>query len=110
MESLNKNGTWDLVRLPKGKKVVRCKWIVKIRKEEIPGVEEARYMARLVAKGYNQIPRVDFIDVLSPIVKHSSIQALLCIVAMKDLELEQLDVKISFLHRELEEDIYMHQP
>ena len=25
MESLHKNNTWDLVRLPKGKKVVHCK-------------------------------------------------------------------------------------
>ena len=52
MESLHKNGTWDLVRLPKGKKVVNCKWVFK-RKERIPGVEEARYKARLVAKGYS---------------------------------------------------------
>ena len=29
MESLHKNGTWDLVRLPKGKKVIRCKWTFK---------------------------------------------------------------------------------
>jgi hypothetical protein len=33
MESIEKNGTWDLVQLPKGKKTVRCKWIFK-RKEE----------------------------------------------------------------------------
>ena len=52
MESLHKNDTWDLMRLPKGKKVVRCKWVFK-RKEGIPRVEEARYKARLVAKGYN---------------------------------------------------------
>ena len=26
MELLHKNGTWDLVKLPKGKKAVRCKW------------------------------------------------------------------------------------
>ena len=25
MESLHKNGTWDLVKLPKEKKAVRCK-------------------------------------------------------------------------------------
>ncbi|KAG8491200.1 hypothetical protein CXB51_014356 [Gossypium anomalum] len=34
---------------------------------------------------------VDFTDVFSPVVKHSSIRALLGIVAMHDLELEQLD-------------------
>ena len=32
MQSLEKNGTWDIVRLPKQKKVVCCKWIFK-RKE-----------------------------------------------------------------------------
>ena len=35
METLHKNGTWDLVKLPKEKKVVRCKWVFK-RKEGIP--------------------------------------------------------------------------
>ncbi|KAG8474442.1 hypothetical protein CXB51_034036 [Gossypium anomalum] len=98
--------TWDLVKLPKGKKVVRCKWVFK-KKEGTLGVEEPRYKARLVANGYSQIPGVDFTDVFSPVVKHSSIQALLGIVAMHDLELEQLDVKTAFLHGELEEDIYM---
>ncbi|KAG8502968.1 hypothetical protein CXB51_000803 [Gossypium anomalum] len=108
MESLHKNNTCDLVKLPKGKKNVHCKWVFK-KKEGTPGVEEPRYKARLVAKGYSQIPRVDFTDVFSPVVKHSSIRALLGIVAMHDLELEQLDVKTAFLHGELEEDIYMQQ-
>jgi hypothetical protein len=102
MESLEKNGTWDLVQLPKGKKTVRCKWIFKGK--------EDRYKARLVAKGYSQIPGIDFKDVFSPVVKHSSIRTLLSIVAMHDYELEQLDVKTAFLHGELEEVIYMDQP
>ncbi|KAK1694874.1 hypothetical protein QYE76_011571 [Lolium multiflorum] len=42
--------------------------------------------------------------------KDSSIRAFFGIVAMHDLELEQLDVKTHFLHGELEEEIYMDQP
>jgi hypothetical protein len=42
-----------IVELPKGAKIVRCKWIFK-KKEGIPGVEDARFKACLVAKGYSQ--------------------------------------------------------
>jgi hypothetical protein len=69
--------------------------------------EPPRYKSRLVAKGFCQIPRIDYTDVYSPIVKHSSIRTFLSLVAMHDYELEQLDVKIAFLHGDLEEDIYM---
>jgi ATP-binding cassette subfamily B (MDR/TAP) protein 1 len=48
--------------------------------------------------------------VLSLVVKHSSIRAFFGIVAMRDLELERLDVKTAFLHCELDEEIYMDQP
>ena len=40
---------------------------------------------------------------------HTSIRILLAIVAIHDLELEQLDVKTAFLHGDLDEDIYMEQ-
>ena len=48
IESLHRNRTWDLVKPPSGKKIVGCKWVFK-RKEGIPGVEDARYKAQLVA-------------------------------------------------------------
>ena len=63
----------------------------------------------LVGKGYIQIPNIDFNDVFSPVVKHSSIRILHSIITTHDYELEQLDVKTALLHGELEEDIYMNQ-
>jgi len=41
MESLQKNRTWELCELPKGRRALTAKWIYK-RKEGIPGVEDAR--------------------------------------------------------------------
>ncbi|KAG8498578.1 hypothetical protein CXB51_004832 [Gossypium anomalum] len=52
MESLHKNKIWDLVKLPKGKKVVHCKWVFK-KNEGTLGVGKPRYKARLVPKCYS---------------------------------------------------------
>ena len=60
--------------------------------------EPPKFKARLVAKGFSQIPGVDYNDVFSPVVKHSLIRTFFSIIAMHDLELEQLDVKTIFLH------------
>lgn len=53
---------------------------------------------------------IDYIAVLSPVVKHVTIRLLLSMVMHHDLELEQLDVKTTFLHGNLEERILMEQP
>ncbi|KAG9450795.1 hypothetical protein H6P81_010760 [Aristolochia fimbriata] len=64
----------------------------------------------LVAKGYAQKEGIDYNEVFSPIVKHSSIRILLALVAQLNLELAQLDVKTAFLHGDLREEINMTQP
>jgi hypothetical protein len=52
MQSLEKNCTWGVVPLPKGKKPIRCKWIYK-RKESLSPSEPPKYKGRLVAKGFS---------------------------------------------------------
>ena len=109
MESLNKNKTWELSELPKGKKSIGCKWVFK-KKEAVSEKEGERFKARLVAKGYSQRYGIDYDEVFSPVVRHTSIKVVLALVALQDLELEQLDVKTTFLHGNLEEEIFMEQP
>lgn len=47
----------------------------------------------MVAKGYAQAEGVNYNEMISLVIKHISICALLAIVELFDLELEQLDVK-----------------
>ena len=72
--------------------------------------DSVRYKAKLVAKGYAQKEGVDYNEVFSPFVKHSSIHILLALVVQFDLELVQLAVKTAFLYGDLNEEIYMTQP
>ena len=83
------------------------KWVYKL-KEEDGGKKQ--YKSRLVVKGFAQKKGIDFGEIFSPIVKMTSIRTILSLVVVDNLHLEQLDVKIAFLHGDLEEDIYMLQP
>ena len=69
-----------------------------------------KYKSRLVEKGYSQVEGIDFSEIFSLVAKLTSIRFLLSIAPAFDLEVEQMDVKIVFLHGDLEEEIYMKQP
>ena len=109
MQSLVKNHTWKLARLLKGKKEIGCKWVY-AQKEGFSSKNDVRYKARLVAKGYAQKKGIDYNEVFSPVVKHSSIRILLALEAQFNMELVQMDMKTAFLHGDLEEEIYITQP
>ena len=104
MDSLQKNDTYELMKLPEGRKALKNKWVFKLKKD---GDKLVKYQARLVVKGFGQKRRIDFDEILSPVVKISSIRVILGLVASLDLELEQMDVKTAFLHGDLDEEIYM---
>jgi hypothetical protein len=53
---------------------------------------------------------MDFGEIFSPIVNFSSIIFLFFIFSNFDIEVEQMDVNTTFLHGDLEEEIYMKQP
>ena len=63
-----------------------------------------------MAKGFRQEYGVDFDEIFSPVVKMTTLRFMLGVVAADNLELIQLDVKTTFLHGDLKEEIYMEQP
>ena len=101
MEELKKNTTWDLVPFPEGRKPIGCKWVFKKKVGLDSSVE--KYKALLVAKGYSQVEGIDYGEIFSPVAKLTSIRLFLSLAAAYDFEVEQMDVKTTFLHGDLEE-------
>jgi len=53
---------------------------------------------------------VDYNETFAPIAKFTSIRCILALMALKDMEIHQMDVKTIFLNGKFEEEIYMEQP
>ncbi|RVW92973.1 Retrovirus-related Pol polyprotein from transposon RE1 [Vitis vinifera] len=102
------NGTWEVVDLPREKKVVGCKWMFTIKSKADGSVE--RYKARLVAKGFTQTYGIDYQEIFAPVAKINSIRVLLSLTVNSNWPLHQLDVKNVFLNGDLEEEVFMSPP
>ncbi|TQD97326.1 hypothetical protein C1H46_017084 [Malus baccata] len=82
MEALQKNNTWSVVPLPKGKKSVGCKWVFTIKHKTDGTID--KYKARLVAKGFTQTFGVNYQETFAPVVKMNTIRVLLSLTANHD--------------------------
>jgi hypothetical protein len=107
-DALVKNKTWRLVPPMKGRNIVGCKWVYKIKRKQDGSLD--RYKARLVAKGFKQRYGIDYDDTFSPVVKMATIHIILSILVSKGWILRQLDEQNAFLHGYLEEEVFMEQP
>ena len=97
-----------IVPLPKGRKLIRCKWIYRSKYASDGSVE--RLKERSVAKGFSQVEGIDYNETFSHVAKMNSIHLVLSLAALNNWEVHQMDVKSSFLHGDLQEEIYMEQP
>ena len=107
INSINDNNTWTLVRRPSDRKVIGTKFVFKLKDSETP---TPRFKARLVARGYTQVPGLDYTDTFAPVVKATSVRLILAIAASKHLLLYQFDVETAFLNPGIDHEVYVEQP
>jgi len=63
----------------------------------------------MVAKGFTQVPGIDFGETYTLVTWLELIHMILHIGTTKDWDIDHLDIKTAFLHGELDEEIYMEQ-
>jgi len=75
MKCLHDNHTYDLVKLPKGKRTLENMWIFKVKQDA--NSTFPKYKTKLVVKGFRQKKGVNFNEIFSLMVKMSSIKIVL---------------------------------
>ena len=108
LEMLRCMGTWELVDASNDRKPITNKWVF-VRKYDKDGILQ-KYKACLLARGFSQMPGMDYNETFSLVVCLETIRAILALAVAKDWEIQQMDIKGAYLNGKLKEDVYMDQP
>ena len=98
----------EVISPPQGANIVGSRWSYHLKHDANGAI--VCYKARLVAQGFTQSFGVDYNETYAPVAKFASTHVILTLATQKDWEVEQVDVKNSYLNAELTETIYMAQP
>ena len=99
-------GVWRHVKRndrPNDRRLVGCRWVFKVKRNGV-------YRARLVAKGFSQIPGVDFTDNYSPVVNDVTFRTVVARMIIENMKGKVVDIDNAFLNGDLEHEIYMKIP
>lgn len=91
INSLKTNKVWELVELPREEKPITCKWVFKRKRD-------GNFKARLVARGFQQKPGLDYTETFSPVISVSSLRLVFAVILQEDLHSYSMDVKTAFLN------------
>jgi reverse transcriptase-like protein len=108
MKSIREHETYFLVDAPDSQiNLVTNKWVFAVKEKDGYVI---RFKARLVARGFTQQHGVDYEETYSAVARGKSVRAFLAVVAIRDLNLELMDVETAYLNASLKETVYMVQP
>ncbi|SGZ31712.1 BQ5605_C045g12237 [Microbotryum silenes-dioicae] len=94
--------------LPSGEILLRSGWVFRTKRNQHGDI--TNHKARLVAHGCSQRPGLDFEKNYAPVVKFTSIHALIALAAATGYHVHQADVNKAYLHGKLDKPLYMRVP
>ena len=107
LNQFTRSEVWSLVPTSK-MNIIGTKWVYKNNMEEHGTI--TRNKETVVAKGYNQEKGIDYDETYAPVTRLEVVRLLLALSCIKGFKLYQMNVKIAFLNRYLNEEVFVSKP
>ena len=89
--------------LPPGFKPKPAGWAYKIKRD-------GRYKSRVVIRGYMLVPGIDYNETHAPVVKVTTLRALLAVACSHGWTVKQADIETAFLSAPMDTEVYITLP
>ena len=105
VEAIEGYRTWEEATPPVGARFIGTKWVLRKKRDE--NGKLVKYKARLTAKGFAQIPGLDFDETFSAVIRTDTIRLLLAYCVQFQLNALQFDIESAYLNAPLDGEIYL---
>lgn len=107
-KALMQNNTWTLVPYSSDMHVVQNKWVFRTKYKADGSLD--KFKTRLVAKGFQQMPGVDYFDTFSLVIKPTTIRVVLTLAVTRGWSIQLIDVNNAFLNGDMQKTVFIAQP
>jgi len=99
--SLEKYKTWEATAAPENARFVDTKWVLRKKRDERGNL--VKFKARLTARGFTQIPGIDYDETFSAVVRTDTLRILLAHAIHHNLHTVQYDIESAYLNAPLDD-------
>ncbi|KAI1004930.1 hypothetical protein K3495_g3287 [Podosphaera aphanis] len=93
---------------PAGRKLITSRLV--LRYKSATNALERIKKARVVARGFQQEAGLDYSETFASVVRYNTLRIILGIAAVRDLEIDSVDIDTAFLNPPLKQETYMELP
>ena len=98
LNTLNSNNTWTLVPRPKGSRPIKTRWVFKIKNPKNSTlINDIIFKARFVAKGFEQLYGLEYIETFASVVKQISWKLLFALATINNWLIYKIDIISIFI-------------
>jgi hypothetical protein len=101
------NEIWTLINSFKDRRILRDKWVYKIKKERHD--EILRYNTRWIIRQFEQIEKLNYTKTFVSMIESINYKTMYVIIVVNDCKIEKMNVKMIFLYDKILEDVYVVQ-